>query len=262
MKKLITPQQTYLQYNAVGLRTLVIVALALCVGAHDTAQAAPLTGSGPHILGPRSATAGVSTSFPTTTVIDANNRTATWPNMNGEQVPAGYVGTYTATGPNPSDLNIATGLTTYNFTGLAFGVLPAGAHFNLADLDAGNGNEMYTFMAFGPGHILLTTPWFDDLALTIFDGNGANIPSATDTPGWNWNGSTYTFDGSMVPGNPSVAARLQSLANIESLEFSRNSSSNTFNIGAPLVPEPTTWVLLSLAIPVLLGFRRRTLLRS
>lgn len=172
---------------------------------------------------------------------------------------AGWQGTFLATGPVPSGNVSSAGTTSFDFTTLAAGELPAGTYFAFGDVDGGSTqNETFVLTAFDAGGNLITTPWLEEPVAVVgtgTGGGGAILPG--NLPGWNWNGTTgeYLIDGTTVTGgNPSVAAILPSNTAMSTLRVVRTSNFANFGLSAP-VPEPGTASLLLVAAAV--GLRRR-----
>ena len=221
------------------------VALALWIGAPVSTHAqTALTGSGINIpLGPDvNPFPAVGTPF-----VDngGGNFTGTW----SSPAQANWVGAFTVTGVDPRGNSF--GLSTYDFSTLPTAVLPTGSWFVLGDLDNGSGSlERITFVAYDAFHAVITSPWLDSPALAQKDGLSPGNPvSLTDMPGWNWDAgtSTYSFDGSNVPGNPNIALALGNNQAITYLDANINGSSSSFvyHIEAPTeVPEPSTVAML------------------
>jgi hypothetical protein len=75
-------------------------------------------------------------------------------------------------------------------------------------------------------------------------------------PGWSWNDvaspSTYVIDGSTVTaGNPNVAFALVSNQPISSMELDKLTTYYGFVLAAPIVPEPSTALLMCLGLMAL-----------
>lgn len=223
--------------------------LALAVGAANLASAQALTGSGSHL--PTGAGA-----YPDPNIVGlsyTDNHNGTFTGVWTATPEPNWVGSVTLTGPIAAGGG-PNGTSTFDFSGLANGVLPATSPFVFSDLDAGSGLEQFTFQAYDTSHTLITAAWLDSTL------GQAGVGSPSDMPGWNWDTSTstYTFDGSTVPGNPSVGFYLQNNLDIGSLVVVRDTSFANFAIGAPVpTPEPATLALLGGGISALALFRRR-----
>ncbi len=165
-----------------------------------------------------------------------------------------WVGSVTLTGPLVAGSG-PNGTSTFDFSGLTYGVLPGNSYFFFSDLDNGSGPEHFTLQAFDATHTAISSPW-----LTTPIGQ-AGVGSPADMPGWDWNSTTsnaYTFDGGTVPGNPTVGFVMESSLAMDSLVVVRDSSFANFAIGAPEpVPEPTTLALFAGGLGLLLKLRRR-----
>jgi len=223
--------------------------LALAVGTTSLASAQALTGSGSHLpTGPGG--------YPDPNVVGlsyTDNLNSTFTGVWTATPEPNWVGSVTRTGPNTGGSG-PNGTSTFDFSGLANGVLPATSPFFFSDLDAGSGLEQITFQAYDASHDLITAAWLDSTL------GQAGVSSPSDMPGWNWDTgtSTYTFDGSTVPGNPSVGFYLQNNLDIGSLVVVRDTSFANFAIGAPVpTPEPATLALLGGGVSALTLFRRR-----
>jgi len=222
-------------------RRIVTVALALTIwiGATNPAHAQALIGSGTHL--PLSGNARPTTVGPAYVTNGNISFTATW------STPAqpAWLGTFTGTGPTPAGTSTPAGLTSYDFSGLATNLLPANTHFHISDLDNGSGTEQITLVAYGLGRTLITSPW---LASPILGEAGTT--NVNDMPGWSWNMTTgaYIFDGTTVPGNPTVGFVLGSNQGIYFLEVTRGSINANFSLGAPsisAIPEPSTYAAIA-----------------
>ncbi len=233
-------------------RTCTVSAVILLALATATATAQPLTGSGNHLP--------LVQSWPPPAVpadlalYDPNNLTAgfsgTWGPPATAPVLAPWVGTYQTVGPIPAGINNPTGTTLYrDFTGLAAGFLPTGTYTYFGDLDAGSATtEQFTLHAWDPSGSLITTPW---LSVPVY----SNATDPNQLPGWSYSSGTYIFDGSTVPGNPSVAFLLETLVDIGQIEVIRSSEWASFGLWAP-IPEPGTLCLLGLGAFTLARRRR------
>lgn len=225
---------------------IAILALTVWGGTMSPGHAAVLNSFGDHIpLGPfvtsYPAVAPVYTESPFTSF------TGTW----SAPAQSPWHGTFTGTGPIPAGNLRPSGISTYDFTGLAAGALPTGTFFFLTDLDNGSGSEKFSVQAFDSTHTVISSAWLNNPALG-HGGIGAagGAPQSTDAPGWDWGtiaANTYTFDGTTInTGNPSISLALGSNQAISYLEITRGSSFANFALGAPVaVPEPATVFLLA-----------------
>lgn len=170
-------------------------------------------------------------------------------------------GSYSVTG-NPPD-NQHSGDTEFDFTGMVNNHLPVGTYVYFGDVDRGAGlNETFTLRAFAD--VAGTTPlfqWMDGPVGVRRSPTTGNNPPAGDLPGWSYNAATgeYTIDGSTVSGNPNEAFMLQNNQAVVHLEVSKASQPYQMNLVAPLVPEPSSAVVVLLALSTsgLVGRRTR-----
>lgn len=218
-------------------------------------QGGVLTGTGPNLLIPGSNPGAPPSEIRTTTNVTTLGFTGSW---TAAVLPA-WFGSFTATGPIPASVSNPAGLTRYDFSGMANGVLAAGTFFRFGDVDGGsNTNEKFELQAFGTGGAILT-PWLDEAIGVIGSGTGSGgsiLP--IDLPKWDFNFTTgvYTFDGATVTnGNPSVGFYLPSNVDITMLDVNRFSSFENFVLAAP-IPTPGTAVVLGLSGIVLVRRRR------
>ncbi len=230
------------------------VALTLWIGATNPAHAQTLTGSGDHIPlgGPFPAVV-----YPTYVDNLDGTFTGTW----SSPAQPNWLGTFTLSGPLPGG-GVPTGSSTFDFSTLPLGFLPANSYFYLGDLDNGSGEESFTLKAYDATGVI-TTPWLNSPAIGQ-QGTGSGpggTPALEDMPGWDWNSTVadgYYFYGSTVLGNPAIALALGNNQNIRSLDVSRDSNFTALYLGAPeSVPEPSTWALLAGGFGALSFFMRR-----
>ena len=168
-----------------------------------------------------------------------------------------WVGTFPITGVLPHTPPVGApspGIGSYDFTaagGYLPGALPVGTYFQFGDLDAGSGpGENFRLSAFnGSGQIL--TPWLE----IPFAATATAV--ASDMPNYAFLGGSYQFDGSFVPGNPAISVFLKNNTAITRLEVARSSTLTAFILGAPLVPEPSSFLLLGFGTACMLGIGRR-----
>lgn len=131
------------------------------------------------------------------------SRAGTW--TTAAQAP--WAGTYNVTGAALG--SVSTGTANFDFTTLPTGTLPVGTFFTIGDLDDNYTNAL-TIRAWDFSNNLLS-PWLDDLYGTYGNGGGpGGSILATDTPGWTWDaiGQSYSFDGTTVIKNPTLAVLL------------------------------------------------------
>ncbi len=173
----------------------------------------------------------------------------TWNGTNADTAWLG--GQWEATGPNNRPPT-QTGNTAYDFTTLSAGSLPVSTFITMGDVDRGTGvGETFSFTAFSALNTPILIPWLDLLGTT------AAIDS--QLPRYQWNPLTgeYFFDGSNVPGNPSVAFRMLTTVSIAVLEVDKARTSYSFNIAAPeaaVVPVPSAFWLFGSGLLGLAGF--------
>ncbi len=205
-----------------------------------TALAGPLTGSGNHILLPGTIQVpptGQSASL--SNIVHPTSFDGTWVS------PAlpGWIGTFSASGPVTSNVNLGT--TSYDFTTLAAGHLPAGTFFNFGDVDGGSGsNENLILDAYAPGGAHITSAWLDEPGWAWGFGRNSGNPDQLDMPGWSFSGGQYIIDGSTVTGfNPTMSFAMLSNTAIESLVIQKADTNYAFGLSAP-VPTPASAALV------------------
>jgi len=185
-----------------------------------------------------------------------------WPGL-GPNPPAqpAWVGTFQAIGAMPHTPPAGppvTGTAKYDFTigtgGYAPGALPVGTYFQFDDLDNGSSSsETFQLRGFDLAGNPLTTAWLDmPFAATV-------TAVASDMPNYALVGGLYIFDGSLVPGNPTISVFLKNNTALGFLEVVRSATTSEFVMAAPpVVPEPSAVVLLiSAVIGGAVRFRRR-----
>ncbi|MFP6623612.1 MAG: PEP-CTERM sorting domain-containing protein [Myxococcota bacterium] len=241
-----------------AIRTyLHIYAALLGVLVASEAMAVPLEDSGTHLT-------LTGTAIPTHLSRTATGNTVSGPWAGSWAVPADadWIGTFAVTGPMPAGTASNTGVSTYNFAGMPAGVLPVGTLFRFGDFDTGSGDvETITLSALNAGGVILA-PWLEGLASYTplgIDSTGSGAVVSDDLPGWDFDSATgvYTFDGQTVAGVVNVAFAFESNIAMSGLVVNRNSEFANFTLGAPVVPEPGTMVLMGagLAVAVLVGRR-------
>ncbi len=217
-----------------------------------SAHAAVLSGTGPHlpIAGPHNPSpSGVGHS----TIASGGGWLGTW----SAPAPAPWIGTFSATGPTTGSGMVGT--TTYDFSTLPTGTLPAGTLFLLGDVDSGA--DTLDFRAWDSTGNLLDL-WLNDTIETYANGTGPlGVPVVGNMPGWTWDGvaKSYNIDGGTTFGpNPNLGIVLESNQPIHTLEVVKPSFSYGFGLRAPdAVPEPSSALLATLAGSLFLLRRRR-----
>lgn len=212
-----------------------------------------LTGSGSHL--PLPSTIGVpqpGVSPVISNVVHPTSFDGTWT----VGVRPVWRGTFSAAGPVPDSNNAGT--VTYDFSGLLLGELPPGTLFNFGDLDNGSlTGEKFSLQALRRG-VPVGSNWLNKPSYVWGAGSGtAGAPVLADMPGWSWHPALdlYRFDGTTVPGNPSISFSLTSNTWFDTLVVIKSSTFNGFSITAPVVPAPSALSLVGLG--GLLAARRR-----
>jgi hypothetical protein len=185
--------------------------------------------------------------------------TGTW----SSPVQPNWVGTYNASGTIPS--STGRGFTSYDFTSLPLGYLPAGTFLVFGDVDNGSGSsERFDLTAYDSSGNLITTPWLDETYAVRGPGSGTSgtvLPN--NMPAWSWDApatpNTYVVDGSTTTGGVlSVAFALVNNQPLFAMDLDKAMDFNGFVLQAPTaVPEPSTLALSSLALLALWARRRR-----
>ena len=233
-----------------AFRTTTAIAALAAVSTISAGQV--LTGSGTSLplSGPLPATEAAVRSN-----ITASGFTGTW---SAPALPA-WVGSYTATGPAPSGLGNAAGVTRYDFTSLPTGVLPSGTFMIFADLDGGSAtNETFVLQASDSSGNPITFEWLDQPAGETGTGTGTGgTILAGNMPGWTWDATqaSYTFAGTTSGGNPNISVFVPTNSDIAFLSLERTSQFASFGLRAP-VPAPGAAALLGLG--AVAGLRRRS----
>lgn len=221
------------------------------------ACAAPLTGAGPHLSIP-SPNPAWPPGEPVARVATGTGFTGTWTTP----VHPNWVGTYNATGAIPS--STAIGLTSYDFTSLPLGHLPVGTFLVFGDVDYGSNHpERFDLKAYDSSGSLITTPWLDETYAVRGPGTGTGgtvVPN--NMPAWSWDASTtpstYVVDGTTTTGGiMSVAFALVNNQPIFSMELDKATDFNGFVLQAPIVPEPSSILLITLALGAMVLKRRK-----
>ncbi len=173
--------------------------------------------------------------------------TGTWPGVAATAAPAWW-GTFPITGQLPHTPPAGpsvTGTAQYDFTlggGYSPGALPVGTYFQFGDLDAGSGpGETFRLTAFDTVGNQILTPWLD----TPFASTATAV--ASDMPNYNYAAGIYDFDGSFVPGNPTISVFLMNNTVIGKMTVTRSSTNTSFVLAAPpagTVPEPSSLILM------------------
>ncbi len=157
---------------------------------------------------------------------DAEAFTGTW----SSPANSDWHGTFTGTGQHPG--TSGPGSASFDFSGLVHGYLPVESIVSLGDLDAGSGSsESITLQAFD-ADLNPLSEWLNE----PFGVTESALP--TDMPAWEWDASTYAyiFDGSTVPGNPSIVVHMKNNQEIHFLEVTLASIGFGYAVNAP--PEP------------------------
>ncbi len=156
-------------------------------------------------------------------------------------------GTFSAAGSVPDNTN--SGTITYDFSGLLLGELPPGTFFNFGDLDNGSlTGEKFSLQAIRMG-APVGSNWLNRPSYVWGTGSGVSgDPVLADMPGWSWHPALdlYRFDGTTVPGNPTISFTLTSNTWFDTLVVTKSSIFNGFSITAPPVPTPGALALLGL----------------
>ncbi|MEM7409956.1 MAG: hypothetical protein AAF430_06970 [Myxococcota bacterium] len=199
------------------------------------ALAVPLTGSGTH-LSLAGLVDGDGPAVQTWSVVDNGGSSLTASFSSPAQTP--WIGSASGTGAIPG--GGFSGDSSWDFTTLTNGSLPSGTALRLGDLDGGSGPEILTLIAYDAADQVITTPWLEEPI--AFDSNGVPF-SATSTPGWNWTGTSYIFDGNTVTGsNPSLGITLLTNVDIFSLDAIKPNIGHGFVLEAPLTCQVDTGV--------------------
>ena len=238
--------------NAAVLNSTVLVPLALpqpCPGSRCGLTTQPVT-----IFG---------ATEPTLTV-----GTSTFSGIWSSPVASGWQGTFTGTGPYPDG---AIGQSSWDFTTLHAGNLPAGTYLNFGDLDHGSGtDERFLLQALDSNHNPIQSAWLSGASYCTYAPNTpCDQPSM---PEYAWGGSggttganntavpafTYEFDGYNVAGNPTTTIWFNTNTRISYLVVDEYSTFDGMGLAAP-APEPGTLALLGSGVLGLSGFLRRRL---
>lgn len=225
-----------------------------CAAIASGANAQALFGSGSHL--PLPSTIGVpqpGVAPVISNVVHPTSFDGTWT----VGVRPAWRGTFSAAGPVPNNTN--SGTVTYDFSGLLLGELPPGAHFNFGDLDDGSRTgEKFSLQALRHG-VPIGSNWLNKPSYVWGAGSGVSgAPALVDMPGWSWHPALdlYRFDGTTVPGNPTISFTLTSNTWFDTLVVTKSSTFNGFSITAPPVPTPGALALLGLG-GLVAGRRRR-----
>lgn len=216
------------------------------------AKAAVLSGTGANlpIAGPHNPSPS---GYSHSTVAGGGSWMGTW----SAAAPAPWVGSFSATGPTTGSGMLGT--TTYDFSTLPTGTLPAGTLFLLGDVDSGS--DTLDFRAWDSSGTLLNL-WLNDTVETYANGTGpGGVPVVGNMPGWTWDGGaqSYNIDGGTTFGpNPNLGVVLESNQPIATLEVIKPSFSYGFGLRAPdSIPEPSSALLGGLGGVLLLLRRKR-----
>jgi hypothetical protein len=138
-----------------------------------------------------------------------------------------WVGSFTISGPAIWS-GTTSGTTTFNFSSLPNGSLPADTLITLTDFDGQT--EQITLTAAG-----ITGSWLSEpIAVFLDPSDTHNTVPAIAMPGWSLVNGAYTIDGSTVSTayNPSVGFTLKTLVPLTSLTVNKPGATN-FSIDAP-----------------------------
>lgn len=183
-------------------------------------------------------------------------------------VASGWQGTFTGTGSNPHGV---IGQSTWDFTTLHAGNLPAGTYLDFGDLDWGSfTDERFLLQALDSNHKPIQNAWLSGAAYcTYAPYTPCDQPSM---PEYAWGGSggttganntavpasTYEFDGYNVAGNPTTTIWFNTNTAISYLVVDEFSTFDGMGLAAP-APEPGTLALLGSGVLGLSGLVRRRL---
>ncbi len=190
--------------------------------------------------------------FPTISSASTDPWTGTWT----ASVSPDWIGTFDGSGSNYPGSNANSGTSIWDFTGvgpspgLANSYLPAGTLFGLGDLDKGSSKlETITLQARDASGFIITTQWLR-LGSVAFVAGSISDRTQASMPRWSWDStdSTYTFDGTQVPGNPTIYVQLESSVEIGSLNVGKPEVPSNFDLAAPVVPEPSSMILVALGL--------------
>ncbi len=216
------------------------------------AVSSPLIGSGDL---PFPGDTGAPDSISPTYVDSTVSFTGTWDST----AASAWQGTFTGSPARIANTSSGTGINTFDFGGLAIGILPTNTFIGLGDLDAGSSSsELISFRAWDASGSLITTAWLEEPSYQT--GTGSQV--AEMLPDFSWNAITgiYTFDGNgeTWAGNPSTGVYMLTNQQILTLEVNDQTSYAGFGISAPRaqVPEPTTFLLIITGIIGFLGYKR------
>lgn len=255
------------KHMKLAIRTYIhIYAALLGVLVASEAMAVPLEDSGTHL-------SLTGNAIPThlTRTVTGNTVTGPWTGSWAAPADAAWIGSFAVTGPVPAGTANNTGVSTYNFAGMPDGVLPDRTLFRFGDFDTGScpnpcvGRvETITLSALDAGGVILD-PWLEGLASYTplgIDSTGSGAVVSDDLPGWDFDSATgvYTFDGQTVANVVNVAFAFENNIAMSQLVVNRNSEFANFTLGAPVVPEPGTMLLMGagLAVAVLVGRKSLT----
>jgi hypothetical protein len=205
---------------------------------------------------------------PTITNNTMTGFTGTW----SSPVATAWQGMFTGTGSSYPDAE--TGTSSFDFTTLHAGYLPANTFLGFGDLDMGSStDERFLLQAFNAAGLPITNAWLngvDYCSNTLPSPVCANSPQYM--PEYVWNGTSssanvgvngssvpaygYEFDGYDVVGNPTTGVWLNTNVNISYLTVTEFSIYDSMALAAP-TPEPCSLLLMASGVVGLGGLLRR-----
>jgi hypothetical protein len=176
------------------------------------------------------------------------NITGTGFNSEFVTAPAPWAGTIIGVGDVPD--TFGTGTTTFNFSGLTLGFLPAGSYLRLSDVDSSEGVTITAFDQNGDP----IDNWLNDDAFV----SGVNSAQffAHFLPAYSSLAGTYTFTGETASGNPTLLVSLSTNQPIYRLALTKDESYG-IGLAASSVPEPGTYALVGLGLTAIGALKRR-----
>ena len=183
--------------------------------------------------------------------------TATWSASGASAVAPAWQGTINVTGAAYPSSSEGNSTTTWNFSTLTDGKLPAGTLVNFGDLDDGSGQtEEYELTAYDKSGVVITSAWLNAPFFITDPSCTTGLASATycvqaSMPEYLWGGATgctacgvgatnvglgvYEFDGLNVAGNPTLTVWLTTNQDIYSLSVHKFTTNNSFVLAAPTI---------------------------